>query len=64
MHLKKRASDNNHSLQSELHKMIRSYTHTDLSEFRDLVREVQDEYIAANKTLSDSTELIKSDRER
>lgn len=62
--LKSIAAKNNRSLQNELHEMLNAYSHSDLTDFRNLVNEIQAEYSASGKTFSDSVDALNEDRNR
>ena len=62
--LKSKAAKNNRSLQNELHEMLNAYTHSDLTEFRNLVNEIQNEYSTSGTTFSDSVDAINEERNR
>lgn len=61
--LKANAAKNNRSLQAELHEMIDAHTSNDLSNFKNMVMEIQAEYKAEGKLFSDSTEDIRDLRD-
>jgi len=62
--LKKRAERNNRSLQAELKSIIEIHGETDIEEVRAMVRESIEKYRAEGKVFSDSTKLIREDRDR
>ncbi|WP_428235272.1 FitA-like ribbon-helix-helix domain-containing protein [Gracilimonas sp.] len=61
--LKKRAEQNNRSLQAELKSLLELYAGPELDETKSMVREVYMKYKAGGKKFSDSAEELSRDRE-
>ncbi len=57
--LKAKAAANNRSLQNELHEMIERHAANDLTEFKNLIKELQAEYKAKGTRHSDSVEILR-----
>ena len=62
--LKEKASANNRSLQAELKQAIEEYAGPAHTEVVEMVREIQEKFLADGKEFPDSTVEIRKDRER
>jgi plasmid stability protein len=62
--LKKRAENNNHSLQVELKNILEIYGKIEFEQTKDLIRESIEKYKAEGRVFSDSVDLIREDRDR
>jgi plasmid stability protein len=62
--LKKRADNNNRSLQAELKTILDMHGNVDFDEARMLMKESIEKYKSEGKVFSDSVDLIREDRDR
>jgi hypothetical protein len=63
-HLKRRAERNDRSLQSELKRIVEQNARIDTGDFWDKVDQIREQSESRDKEFSDSSELLREDRER
>jgi plasmid stability protein len=62
--LKNKAAANNRSLQEELKSLLEFHAKPDIEETRQMVHETLEKYRAEGRVFSDSTKMIREDRDR